>query len=127
MTNDTQEITAPQELNLKLVATTLIWTNVGNEKMPLWRCSGGKEYIIGRFDYEPALAEIGKTVDDRRHMIENHYPQMHETLSGWQLYHNDAMTHNEYMQYHLTQSVDFEATDITGIDATEEMTAIVAQ
>lgn len=121
------EETETQELNLKLIATTLIWTNAGSEDMPLWKTSGGKEYIIKRFNYEPTLEEIGRAVEDRRHLIENHYPQYHETLSGWQLYFDQNMTHNEYMQYHLTQSVDFPATDLTEVDATEEMSAIVSQ
>ena len=116
-----------QTLNLKLVATTLIWTNAGTEDMPLWRSTGGKEYIIARFDYEPSLQEVGKVVDEKRHLIENHYPQIHETLSGWQLYFDDAMTHNEFLQYHLAQSVDFPATDLTEVDASEEMSAIVSQ
>lgn len=122
----TKETEVP-ELKLKLVATTLLWTNAGTDSMPLWRASGGKEYIIARFDYEPTLSEIGKVMDSKRHMIENHYPQLHETLSGWQLYYDNTMTHNEYMQYHLTQSVDFLATDLTTIDASEEMAVIVAQ
>jgi len=121
------DTTQPKELNLKLVVTTLVWTNAGTEDMPLWRCSGGKEYIIKRFNYEPKLEEIGMIVDSKRHMIENHYPTLHETLSGWQLYFDESMTHSEYLQYHLTQSVDFEATDLTGVDASEEMTAIVNQ
>jgi hypothetical protein len=95
--------------------------------MPLWRASGGKEYIIARFDYEPTLSEIGQVMDSKRHMIENHYPTLHETLSGWQLYMDGFMTHNEYMQHHLTQSVDFPATDLTEVDASEEMSAIVSQ
>lgn len=123
MTEETQNT----ELKLKLVATTLVWTNAGTEEMPLWRATGGKEYVIGRFDYEPTLEQIGRLMDTKRHLIENHYPQLHETLSGWQLYLDENLTHNEYMQYHLTKSVDFPATDLTEIDATEEMTAIVAQ
>lgn len=121
------EETETQELKLKLVATTLVWTNAGTEDMPLWRASGGKEYIIARFDYEPTLPEIGRVMDSKRHMIENHYPQLHETLSGWQLYVEETMTHNEYMQYHLTESVDFPATDLTVVDASEEMAGIVAE
>ncbi len=121
------EQTETQELNLKLVATTLVWVNAGTEDMPLWRANGGKEYIIARFDHEPTLPEIGKVMDSKRHLVENHYPTLHETLSGWQLYMDQNMTHNEYMQYHLTQSVDFPATDLTEVDATEEMTAIVSQ
>lgn len=116
-----------QELNLKLVATTLIWTNAGTEDMPLWRASGGKEYVIKRFNYEPTIEEIGKSVEEKRHLIENHYKEFHETLSGWQLYFDQNMTHNEYMQYHLTQSVDFPATDVSEVDASEEMSAIVSQ
>jgi hypothetical protein len=123
MTEETQT----DELNLKLVATTLIWTNAGSDDMPLWRATGGKEYIIARFNYEPTLAEIGKVMDSKRHLIENHYPTLHETLSGWQLYLNHTMTHNEFMQYHLTESVDFPATDLTVVDATEEMAGIVEQ
>lgn len=115
------------DLNLKLVATTLIWTNAGTEDLPLWRCTGGKEYIISRFDYEPTLAEIGKVVDERRHLIENHYKEYHETLSGWQLYLDASMTHNEYLQYSVSQSVDFPATDLTQIDAEEEMKSIIGE
>lgn len=115
------------DLNLKLVATTLIWTNAGTEDLPLWRCSGGKEYIIKRFTYEPTLAEIGKVVDERRHLIENHYKEFHETLSGWQLYLDTSMTHNEYLQYSVSQSVDFPSTDLTEIDAEEEMKSIIGE
>jgi hypothetical protein len=121
------EETETQELKLKLVATTLVWTNAGTEDMPLWRASGGKEYVIARFDYEPTLSEIGTVMESKRHLIENHYPTLHETLSGWQLYMDGFMTHNEYMQHHLTQSVDFPATDLTQVDASEEMSAIVSQ
>ncbi len=121
------EETETQELKLKLVATTLVWTNAGTEDMPLWRASGGKEYVIARFDYEPTLSEIGAVMESKRHLIENHYPTLHETLSGWQLYMDGFMTHNEYMQHHLTQSVDFPATDLTQVDASEEMSAIVSQ
>lgn len=121
------EETETQELKLKLVATTLVWTNAGTEDMPLWRASGGKEYVIARFDYEPTLSEIGTVMESKRHLIENHYPTLLETLSGWQLYMDGFMTHNEYMQHHLTQSVDFPATDLTQVDASEEMSAIVSQ
>ena len=121
------EETETQELKLKLVATTLVWTNAGTEDMPLWRASGGKEYVIARFNYEPTLSEIGTVMESKRHLIENHYPTLHETLSGWQLYMDGFMTHNEYMQHHLTQSVDFPATDLTVVDASEEMSAIVSQ
>jgi hypothetical protein len=31
------------------------------------------------------------------------------------------------MQYHLTESVDFPATDLTVVDASEEMAGIVAE
>jgi hypothetical protein len=121
------EHTEAQELKLKLVVSTLIWTNAGNPDIPLWRASGGKEYIVARFDYEPTLAEVGAVVDSKRHLIENHYPNIHETLAGWQLYVENTLTHNEYLQYHLTQSVDFPATDLTDVDASEEMSAIVNQ
>ncbi len=115
------------ELDLKLVATTLIWTNSGTEDMPLWRCTGGKEYVISKFDHEPTLAEIGKVVDERRHLIENHYKEYHETLSGWQLYLTNSMTHNEFLQYNVSQSVDFPATDLTEVDAVEEMKSILGE
>lgn len=121
------ETTETQDLKLKLVASTLVWTNAGTEDMPLWRATGGKEYIVARFDYEPTLSDVGKIMEGKRHLVENHYPTLHETLAGWQLYIDDSLTHNEFLQYHLTESIDFPATDLTVVDATEEMAGIVEQ
>lgn len=116
-----------QELKLKLVASTLVWTNAGTEDMPLWRTTGGKEYIIARFNYEPSLPAVGEMVENKRHLVENHYQHSRETLAGWQLYDDDSLTHSEFLQYHLTGLVDFPATDLTTVDATEEMAGIVEQ
>jgi len=43
------------------------------------------------------------------------------------LYLDESMTHNEYLQYSVSQSVDFPATDLTEIDAEEEMKSIIGE
>ena len=60
MTEETQTT----DLKLKLVVTTMIWSNSATDEMPLWKTVGGKEYIIARFDYEPTITEIGKACED---------------------------------------------------------------
>jgi hypothetical protein len=120
MTEQTNE-----ELNLKLVATTALWANSATDDMPLWKTIGAKEYVIARFDVEPTLEQIGKACEAKRHLIETHTKQFHETLSGWQLYLDQNVTHNEYLQYSLTEQIEFPAIDLTEIDATEELQQIV--
>lgn len=123
MTEETQTT----DLKLKLVVTTMLWSNSATDEMPLWKTVGGKEYIIARFDYEPTIAEIGKACEDKRHLIETHTKQFHETLSGWQLYLDQNITHNEYLQYSLTEQIEFPAIDLTEVDATEELKQIVGE
>lgn len=120
MTEQTNE-----ELNLKLVATTALWANSATDDMPLWKTIGAKEYIIARFDEEPSLDQIGRACESKRHLIETHTKQFHETLSGWQLYLDKNVTHNEYLQYSLTEQIEFPAIDLTEIDATAELQQIV--
>jgi hypothetical protein len=114
-----------EELNLKLVVTTSLWANSATDDMPLWKTVGAKEYIIARFDEEPTLDQVGRACESKRHLIETHTKQFHETLSGWQLYMDQNLTHNEYLQYSLTEQVEFPAIDLTEIDATEELQQIV--
>jgi hypothetical protein len=121
------EQTETAELSLKLVVTTMIWANSATEEMPLWKTVGGKEYIVARFDHEPSLDEIGRACENKRHLIETHTKQFHETLSGWQLYLDQNITHNEYLQYSLTEQVEFPAIDLTEIDASEELRQIVGE
>jgi len=120
MTEQTNE-----PLKLKLVITTALWANSATEDMPLWKTVGSKEYILARFDEEPTLEQIARVCQEKAHLVETHTKQFHETLSGWQLYLDQNATHNEYLQYSLTEQIEFPAIDLTEIDATEELQQIV--
>ena len=101
------------KIDLKLVVTTSIWANVGNEEVPLWRSIGTKEYIVKHFTQEPSLEEIGKSVEESIHILQGGDGNTREILSGWQLYLKDAMTHSEFFQVNLNGNIDFPPTDIT--------------
>lgn len=112
----TEEVEEKAEINLKLVVSTLVWTNAGSEDLPMWKTSGGKEYIVARFNNEPTFEEVGEIVDQKRHLVETHTKQFHETFSGWQVYFEQGMTHSEYLQHQLTEYVEFPAIDLTNLD-----------
>lgn len=105
-----------ETVDLKLVATTLIWTNSGSEDLPLWKATGGKEYIIARLDHHPTFEEVGEIVNGTAHLVETHTKDFHETLSGWVVCFNEEPTRGERMQLHLTEYVEFPAIDLTNLD-----------
>jgi len=112
----TEQTEVQNEVNLKVVISTLIWTNSGSDDLPMWKASGGKEYIVARLDRDPTWEEVAELVDQKRHLVETHVEKFHETMSGWQVYHAEGMTHSEFLQYKLTDYVEFPAIDLTNLD-----------
>ena len=109
-----------QNINLKLVVCTRVWVNQGTTDLPMWRTTGGKEYIVKYYDYEPTIEEIGNAVGEVDHMIVTLDTNFKETVDGWQLYHADNMTNNEYFQLTHNNAIDFPANDITDIRIEED-------
>ncbi len=114
------------QLNLKLVAQTRIWSNLGDTDMPLWRPSGGKEYLICRFKKEPTFYEIAEAIELNKHKIETREQFVQEVYVGYDLFMDESMTHNEAFQYYLNKgSIDFETKDLTEISGEEELGEIL--
>ena len=106
-----------EKLKLKLVASTRIWHAHGlSRDFPMWQPGGSGEYIIGYFDHEPTLEEVGETVSKFMHVLEGRMnPQTAEVYSGYCLYHRDGLTHNEQFQLQNGEVIDFQAEDVTEI------------
>lgn len=115
MSNEVEN-TEEETVDLKLVATTLIWTNSGSEDLPMWKATGGKEYIIARLDHHPTFEEVGEIVNNNAHLVETHTKDFHETLSGWMVCFDKEPTSGERMQMHLTEYVEFPPIDLTNLD-----------
>jgi hypothetical protein len=110
-----------EELNLKLVVCTRIWLNHGTPDLPMWRTTGGKEYIVKYFDKEPTIEEIGDAVVESAHLILTIENNFKETVDGWQLYPANGMTNNEYFQLTHNNAIDFPANDLTNIQIEEHV------
>ena len=109
-------------MKLKLVASTKIFKNIGTTDVPMWRCVGGNEYIIDRFDKEPKWHKVGEAVTQFQHILQSKLDQsVTEIYSGFDLYENDTLTHSEFFQLENGGTVDFPAEDLTKIDVTEAM------
>ena len=112
-------------MKLKLVATTKIYKNVGGMDVPLWRCVGGGEYILKRFDEEPKWKEVGEAVNSFQHILEGKLAiDVKEIYGGFELYDNNSLTHSENFQLQHGGTIDFPAEDATIIDVSEEMNGI---
>ena len=84
---------------LKLVASTRLWTAKGEKEFPMWAPTGSNEYILGFFDKEPTLSEIGRMVGEFQHMLEGRMSvDFAEVYSGFELYLPESLTHNEHFQ-----------------------------
>jgi hypothetical protein len=115
-----------EELNLKLVVSSFIWTNVGGPDLPLWKTVGGKEYIVKYFTGEPTFEMINEELDKVAHMFEGGDTMVRETVAGFEVYFADAPTNSEMFQVNLNGAIDFPPIDLTAVDVTEEMNNLMA-
>jgi len=105
---------------LKLVASTRLWTAKGEKEFPMWAPTGSNEYILGFFDKEPTLSEIGRMVGEFQHMLEGRMSvDFAEVYSGFELYLPESLTHNEHFQLQHGDTIDFPATDVKDLEGTE--------
>ena len=112
-------------MKLKLVAITNVFKNSGSVDLPMWRCVGSNEYIVARFDEEPAWKEVGDSISKFIHSFHGSLNEItKEVYAGFELYNNDSLTHGENFQLHNGGTIDFPAQDVTKIDVSEEMEAI---
>ena len=110
---------------LKLVACTKIYKNLGNSDLSLWRVIGGNEYIVDRFEDAPDWLVVGRSITKFIHVLEGKIQEdVKEVYSGFELYPDESLTHNEFFQLDQCGTVDFPAEDITKIDVSEEMDGI---
>lgn len=114
-----------EELHLKLVVSSFVWANVGSQDLPLWKTVGGKEYIIKYFSGEPTFEMINQELDKVAHMFEGGDTMVRETVAGFEIYFADAPTNSELLQVNLNGAIDFPPIDLSVIDVTEEMQAIL--
>jgi hypothetical protein len=113
------------ELNLKLVVSSFVWANVGSQSMPLWKTMGGKEYIVKYFRGEPTFEMINEELDKVAHMFEGGDAFTRETVAGFEVYFADAPTNSETFQVNLNGAIDFPPIDLSAVDVTEELDAIL--
>jgi len=107
-------------MNLKLVAITKIYKNIGSEDLPMWRHVDGHEYIIAFFDKEPAWQEVGEEINKFQHILEGKIEvDVKELYVGFELFSSDSLTHSESFQLQTGGTIDFPAQDVTKIDVTE--------
>lgn len=110
---------------LKLVVCTKIYKNLGNLELPLWRVVSGNEYIVARFEIAPDWAGVGDCIKQFIHILEGKIQEdVREIYSGFDLFEDSSLTHNEFFQLEQCGTVDFPAEDITKIDVSEEMNGI---
>lgn len=109
--------------NLKVVASTRIWEakNPNQPDFPMWHPIGGSEYIIGYMDLPdeevPQLTDIAEFVEKFIHLLEGKItPNVVEVFAGYEIYYNNALTHNEAFQLQQGDSIDFPAEDVTKIE-----------
>jgi hypothetical protein len=114
------------ELNLKLVVSSFVWTNVGSSDLPLWKTVGAKEYIVKYFTGEPTFEMINEELDKVSHMFEGGDSFVRETVAGFEIYFAEAPTNSETFQANLNGAIDFPPIDLTAVDVTEELSAILA-
>lgn len=107
--------------HLKVVACTNIWESKGATKdFPMWQSVGSREYIVGRTNKEPTLKDIGKMITSLQHILEGRItPSVIEVISGWEVYEQNNLTHNENFQLKYGDAIDFPAEDITNIQVEE--------
>lgn len=113
-------------IRIKLVANTRLWSNFGSEDMPLWKPVGGQEYIVHFFDHDPNIFEISQILEQNKHKFEIMNPKdgFYEILSGYDLFLETNLTHNEAFQFYVNNGiVDFPAKDLTKMD--EDVNKIV--
>ena len=106
---------------LKVVACTNIWEAKGGSRdFPMWQSVGSREYIIGRTNKVPTLEEIGAMITSLQHILEGRItPSVIEVISGWEVYEQNNLTHNENFQLKYGDAIDFPAEDITNIQVEE--------
>lgn len=113
---------------LKLVACTKVWQNLGDVHLPMWRACDCNEYIIARFEKEPAWPEIGDAVKKFMHILEGRISDNTiESYIGFELYSNNSLTHGENFQLEQGGTIDFPAEDVTQIDVRSEMAGIAGE
>jgi hypothetical protein len=113
------------EPELKLVVSSFVWTNVGSQDLPLWKTVGGKEYIVKYFSGAPSFEMINEELDKVAHMFEGGDAFIRETVAGFEVYYADAPTNSELFQINLNGAIDFPPIDLTAVDVTEEMQAVM--
>ena len=112
-------------MNLKLVACTKVYKNIGSIEVPMWRCVDGNEYIIERFKKEPKWKQVGEAITKFQHILEGKLEvDLKEIYAGFELYDNNSLTHGENFQLQEGGTIDFPAEDVTKIDVTEAMDGI---
>ena len=109
-------------MELKLVAITKIYKNIGTDEMPMWRHVDGNEYIISFLDEEPTWPKIGEEISKFQHILEGKIEaDVKEVYVGFELFPKDSLTHSEVFQLETGGTIDFPAQDATKIDVTELM------
>jgi hypothetical protein len=112
-------------MKYKLVALSLIYKNIGSPELPMWRCIGANEYVVSRFDSLPEWVGVGKAITEFQHILEGNISQFtKEIYSGFEIYDNLGLTHNENFQLIQGGTIDFPAKDVTEIDVRDEMDGI---
>ena len=106
---------------LKVVASTRIWESKGTSPdFPMWQPVGSNEYIIGYMevaeDEEPSIRAVGGMIQNLSHILEGRLtPKGVEICTGFDLYEENNLTHNEQFQLNQGDQIDFPAEDITTI------------
>lgn len=113
------------DVELKLVVSSFVWMNVGSQDLPLWKTTGGKEYIVKYFRGEPTFEMINQELDKVAHMFEGGDAVVRETVAGFEVYFADAPTNSELLQINLNGAIDFPPIDLTAVDVEDDLKAIL--
>ena len=95
----------------KLLITTQVHENYGDDQVPQWKAKGGREYVIRKFrggDNDASFA-----VMSLRDQIEHDADGYREQVIGWNIVANDYLTEYEQSQMRYDGEIKYSPKELT--------------
>ena len=103
---------------MKLLITTQVYENYGahdwdgvGECPSYWKAKGGSDYVIKKFGGDAADATLA--VMAARKLIEEDNDHFRETITGWEIVADDALTEFEQSQLNYEGKIRYGSKEIT--------------
>lgn len=93
----------------KLLITTQVYENYGSADEPYWKPKGGSDYVVKKIN----VNKVTETVMGVRSQIECDNQAFRETIIGWEIVADNALTEFEQSQLDYEGKIRYGSKEIT--------------